>query len=86
MLNAAKLTGRRLEDLRVLIIGLGAAGIAVDQDPARGGRAASIIGADSRGALHVEREDYLDGSMNSVKRWLAEVTNPERRSGRPRRT
>ena len=42
-----------------------------------------IIGADSRGALHVEREDYLDGSMNSVKRWFAEVTNPERRAGAP---
>ena len=42
-----------------------------------------IIGADSRGALHVQREDYLDGSMNSVKRWFAEVTNPEHRSGTP---
>ncbi len=29
LLNAVKLTGRRLEDLNVLIIGLGAAGIAV---------------------------------------------------------
>ena len=24
-----------------------------------------IVGADSRGALHVQREDYLDGSMNA---------------------
>ena len=29
LLNAVKLTGRRLEDLNVLVIGLGAAGIAV---------------------------------------------------------
>ena len=29
VLNAGKLTGRNLEDLRVLIIGLGAAGVAV---------------------------------------------------------
>ncbi len=29
LLNAVKLTGRRLEELHVLIIGLGAAGIAV---------------------------------------------------------
>src|SRR5205823_2095906 len=40
-------------------------------------------GADSQGALHVERDDYLDGSMNAVKRWFTEVTNPERRSGAP---
>src|SRR5206468_6930529 len=25
----------------------------------------------------------LDGSMNSVKRWYAEVSNPERRAGAP---
>ena len=29
LLNAVKLTGKRIEDLNVLIIGLGAAGIAV---------------------------------------------------------
>ena len=38
LLNAVKLTGRDLENLRVLVIGLGAAGIAVHEDPARGGR------------------------------------------------
>jgi malate dehydrogenase (oxaloacetate-decarboxylating) len=82
LLNAVKLTGRSLEDLRVLVIGLGAAGIAVTKILLAAG-VHQIIGADSRGALHVEREDYLDGSMNAVKRWFAEVTNPERRSGGP---
>ncbi|MCW3026761.1 MAG: hypothetical protein JWM29_2193 [Solirubrobacterales bacterium] len=82
LLNAVKLTGRRLEDLKVLVIGLGAAGIAVTRILLEAG-VRDIIGADSSGALHVEREDYLDGSMNSVKRWFAEVTNPERRSGAP---
>jgi malate dehydrogenase (oxaloacetate-decarboxylating) len=82
LLNAVKLTARRLEDLKVLVIGLGAAGIAVTKIMLEAG-VHDIIGADSRGALHVEREDYLDGSMNSVKRWFAEVTNPERRSGSP---
>jgi malate dehydrogenase (oxaloacetate-decarboxylating) len=33
--------------------------------------------------LHAGREDYLDGSMNDVKRWFAEVTNPDWRSGAP---
>jgi malate dehydrogenase (oxaloacetate-decarboxylating) len=82
LLNAVKLTGRRMEDLRVLIIGLGAAGIAVTKIMREAG-VRQIIGADSKGALHVEREDYLDGTMNPQKRWFAEVTNPERRAGPP---
>jgi malate dehydrogenase (oxaloacetate-decarboxylating) len=82
LLNAAKLTGRRLEDVRVLIIGLGAAGVAVSRILLAAG-VRNVIGVDSRGALHTEREDYLDGSLNDVKRWLAEVSNPEHRSGKP---
>jgi malate dehydrogenase (oxaloacetate-decarboxylating) len=82
LLNAVKLTGRRMEDLRVLIIGLGAAGIAVTKILLAAG-VSNIIGADSRGALHVRREDYVDGSMNPVKRWFAEATNPACRAGSP---
>jgi malate dehydrogenase (oxaloacetate-decarboxylating) len=82
LLNAVKLTGRRLEDLSVLVIGLGAAGIAVTRILLEAG-VTQIIGADSQGALHVKREDYLDGSMNHLKRWFAEVTNPDCRDGAP---
>ncbi|HWD10995.1 MAG TPA: NAD-dependent malic enzyme [Solirubrobacteraceae bacterium] len=82
LLNAAKLTGRTLADLNVLVIGLGAAGIAVTKILLAAG-VSKIIGADSRGALHVQREDYLDGSMNTVKRWFAEATNPDCRDGAP---
>jgi malate dehydrogenase (oxaloacetate-decarboxylating) len=82
LLNAVKLTERRLEDLNVLIIGLGAAGVAVTRILLAAG-VRNIIGADSRGALHVRRDDYLDGSMNEVKRWFAEATNPDCRAGSP---
>jgi malate dehydrogenase (oxaloacetate-decarboxylating) len=82
VLNAVKLTGRRLEELSVLVIGLGAAGIAVTKILLEAG-VRQIIGADSQGALHTRREDYLDGSMNPVKRWFAEVTNPDCRAGAP---
>jgi malate dehydrogenase (oxaloacetate-decarboxylating) len=82
LLNAVKLTGRRLEDLNVLIIGLGAAGIAVAKILLAAG-VRRIIGADSRGVVHVQREDYLDGSINPVKRWFAQVTNPDCRTGAP---
>jgi malate dehydrogenase (oxaloacetate-decarboxylating) len=82
LLNAVKLTERRLEDLSVLIIGLGAAGIAVTKIMREAG-VQYIVGADSRGALHVQRPDYLDGSMGATKRWFAEVTNPQCRDGAP---
>ncbi len=48
VLNACKLTGRRIEDLKVLVIGLGAAGIAVTKILLAAG-VTKIIGADSRG-------------------------------------
>jgi malate dehydrogenase (oxaloacetate-decarboxylating) len=82
LLNAVKLTRRRLEDLNVLVVGLGAAGIAVTKIMQEAG-VRNIIGADSRGAVHVKRSDYLDGSMTSIKRWFAEVTNGDCRSGAP---
>jgi malate dehydrogenase (oxaloacetate-decarboxylating) len=82
LLNAVKLTGRRLEELNVLVVGLGAAGMAVSKILLAAG-VSRLIGADSQGAVHVQREDYLDGSMNSVKRWFAEATNPDCRTGAP---
>jgi malate dehydrogenase (oxaloacetate-decarboxylating) len=82
LLNACKLTGRDLMDLRVLVTGLGAAGIAVSKIMLEAG-VREIVGCDSRGVLSTAREDYVDGSMNSVKRWYAETTNPERLAGTP---
>ncbi len=80
LLNAAKLTGRRLDDTRVLIVGLGAAGIAVARILLAAG-VRELVGVDSRGALHVQREDYLDGSLSAAKRWLAQVSNRDCRAG-----
>ena len=82
LLNAVKLTDRRLADLNVLVIGLGAAGIAVTKILLAAG-VQKIVGADSRGVLHVQREDYQDGSMSPIKRWFAESTNPDCRGGAP---
>ena len=50
LLNALRLTGRRIEDLRIVIVGIGAAGVAVTQILMAAG-ARHIIGCDSRGAL-----------------------------------
>jgi malate dehydrogenase (oxaloacetate-decarboxylating) len=78
LLNALRLTGRRLADLRIVIVGLGAAGVAVAKILLEAG-AEHIIACDSRGAVTVDREDYLDGTMTAVKRALAPAL--ERRSG-----
>ena len=50
LMNAVKLTGKRMADMSVLIIGLGAAGIAVTKILLEAG-VRQIVGADSRGAL-----------------------------------
>jgi malate dehydrogenase (oxaloacetate-decarboxylating) len=82
LINAMRLTGRRMEDLSILIVGTGAAGVAVTKILMAAG-ARRFINCDSRGALSVEREDYLDGTMHPVKRALAEAGNPDHRSGGP---
>jgi malate dehydrogenase (oxaloacetate-decarboxylating) len=82
LLNSLKITGKRIEDLDVLVVGLGAAGIAVTKILLAAG-VDHIIGCDSKGALSTERSDYQDGSMTEIKRWFAESTNKEKRSGGP---
>ncbi len=82
LLNACRLTGRDLMDLRVLVIGLGAAGVAVTKILLQAG-VREIIGCDSQGALSTARADYLDGTMTPIKRWYSEQTNPEKISGGP---
>jgi len=82
LLNAVKVIDKRIEDLHVLVVGLGAAGVAVTKMLLNAG-VTSIVGCDSKGALHTQREDYLAGELHRVKRWYAEHTNPEHLSGRP---
>jgi malate dehydrogenase (oxaloacetate-decarboxylating) len=83
LINACRLTGRRIEDLQVLMVGAGAAGVAVAKILIDAG-IRSIVACDRFGAIHRGREDYEAGSMNAPKRWLAENTNAERRDGQPR--
>ncbi|WP_026912557.1 NAD-dependent malic enzyme [Patulibacter minatonensis] len=82
LINACKITDRRIEDLKVLVTGLGASGIAVSKILLAAG-VTDIIGADSKGLVSTTRADYLDGTMNSVKRWYAEMSNPENLTGHP---
>jgi malate dehydrogenase (oxaloacetate-decarboxylating) len=74
LLNACRLTDRRPEDLRVAMVGAGAAGVAVAKIIQNEG-VGEIVACDRTGAIHTDRADFVDGSMNSPKTWLAENTN-----------
>ncbi len=82
LFNACRLSGRRIEDLSVSMVGAGAAGVAVAKILMSAG-VTPIVACDRVGAIHSERRDYFDGSMNAPKIWLAEHTNDERRDGTP---
>ena len=84
LLNACKLIGKRLEDLHVLVVGLGAAGVAVAKILLAAG-VRHVIGCDSRGALHTDRADYLDGSMTAGQALVRRVHQPRAPRGRPGR-
>ncbi len=82
LFNALKIVGKRLEDLRVLVVGLGAAGVAVTKMMLESG-VTDVIGCDRQGAISTEREDYVNGEMTEIKRWYAENSNPEKLRGGP---
>jgi malate dehydrogenase (oxaloacetate-decarboxylating) len=67
--NAAKVTGRTLADLRVVVSGAGAAGIAVSKMILEAG-IGDLAVADSKGIVHVDRTD-----LNDVKRMFATISN-----------
>ncbi|HJE58956.1 MAG TPA: NADP-dependent malic enzyme [Nocardiopsis listeri] len=67
--NAARLTGRTLADLRVVVSGAGAAGVAVTKMLVDGG-IGDIAVADSKGMIYEGRE-----SLTPVKRELAAISN-----------
>ena len=82
LLNACRLTDRRPEDLRVAMVGAGAAGVAVAKIIQSEG-VQHILACDRDGLIHTGRSDYDDGSMNTPKTWLAENTNGDGQSGSP---
>jgi len=83
VINALKVVGKKLGDVRVAIIGAGAAGIATAKYLiAAGVRAGNIYIVDTKGILHRDRPDLKTGDLKvRWKRELAEVTNAEGRTG-----
>jgi malate dehydrogenase (oxaloacetate-decarboxylating) len=76
LLNALKLTGKKLEEIKVVITGIGAAGIACTKILLAAG-VRNIIGVDRDGAIH--RGVHYDNPHWTA---YAEMTNPGGLSGR----
>ncbi len=70
MLNACRATGRTLGELRAVVLGAGAAGVACTKILLAAG-IGDVAVVDSRGVISSDRAASLDGT----KRWLAENTN-----------
>jgi malate dehydrogenase (oxaloacetate-decarboxylating) len=73
--NALKIVDKKMSDLRVVIAGVGAAGVAIAKILMEAG-VPDVVGADRKGAVHTGRDD-----LNTAKQWFAENTNPDRRTG-----
>lgn len=75
MINAMRVTGRELNDLKIVINGSGAAGVAIVKLLQHVG-VREIIMCDSRGIIYEGRSE-----MNDIKKEMAEITNREQVKG-----
>jgi malate dehydrogenase (oxaloacetate-decarboxylating) len=75
LINSLKIVGKEMQDLKVVVNGVGASGTACIKILHSAG-VKNIVGCDSRGIVHQGRED-----LTPLKRWVAENTNPEGLTG-----
>jgi malate dehydrogenase (oxaloacetate-decarboxylating) len=73
--NALRIVDKPMSSLRVVIAGVGAAGVAISKILLEAG-VAEIVGVDRKGAIWEGRDD-----LNVAKLWFAEHTNKERHEG-----
>ncbi len=75
LINSLKIIGKKIEDLRIVVNGVGASGVACAKIMMSAG-ATNIVGCDRKGIVYKGRE-----SLDTSKGWFAENTNPEGRTG-----
>jgi malate dehydrogenase (oxaloacetate-decarboxylating) len=75
LLNAARVVGKPIEEMRVVLVGVGAAGVAVSKLLMEAG-VRDIVGCDRHGALH----PGIKG-LTAIQKWYARNTNPRKFSG-----
>ncbi|MBG9542441.1 NAD(P)-dependent malic enzyme [Cytobacillus firmus] len=76
LINALKLAGKKMDEIKIVINGAGAAGIAIIKLFLNMG-AKDIIMCDTKGAIYEGRQER----MNPVKESVAKITNPGKRKG-----
>jgi len=76
LLNALRIVKKSLRETKIVVSGIGAAGIACTRIVMAMG-ARNIIGLDTKGALYRGRTE----NMNPMKEWYAGVTNPRNVKG-----
>ena len=79
LLNAVKIVGKKMEDIKVALIGAGAANIAIARlINIAGVKPENIIAVDSKGILHRDRGDRETLKTKYREKWhLCETTNPQ---------
>lgn len=76
LINALKIVNKKMEDIKVVVNGVGAAGVACSKIVMAAG-VTNIVGCDQSGAIYEGRAEH----MNWVKDWYARNTNPHKETG-----
>jgi malate dehydrogenase (oxaloacetate-decarboxylating) len=76
LINALKIVGKKMEDIKLVVNGVGAAGVACSKIVMAAG-VKNIVGCDQTGAIYEGRKE----NMNWVKDWYARNTNPNKETG-----
>jgi len=83
LINALKIVGKDMRNVKITLVGAGASNIATARLLMKAGvKAGNIVMVDSKGILHPEREDIDNMMLNNPWKYeLAIITNEERRRG-----
>jgi malate dehydrogenase (oxaloacetate-decarboxylating) len=76
LINAVKIVGKKMDEIKVVVNGVGAAGVACSKIIMAAG-VKNIIGCDQTGTLYRGRTE----NMNWVKDWYAQNSNPDDEKG-----
>jgi malate dehydrogenase (oxaloacetate-decarboxylating) len=83
LINALKIVGKKKEDVKLTVNGIGSANVAILRILfADGFKPTNTIVVDSKGTLHTGRTDLEEKQQENPYKWdLCQRTNPEKRSG-----
>ena len=82
LINALKLIGKKLDEVKITLVGVGAANTrAAEVLMLAGAKPENMLLVDSKGILSVNRKDIIEKEKNLWKWKLAKITNPELKEG-----